>query len=71
MPIKRIKAENILAQQDISDDLKLYQIFELYKEDLYKNYTNVYYALLGWKDAHLQELFKEQGNGEAASDFKG
>lgn len=64
MPIKLIKAENILAKQDISDDLKLYQIFELYKEDLYINYTNLYYALLGWKDAHLQELLKEQKRGD-------
>ncbi len=55
----RIKAQNILSS-DKSDDLKLFEVFQIYKEDLQKEYTELYYALLGWKDNHLRELKKEQ-----------
>lgn len=55
----RIKAQNILSS-DKSDDLKLFEIFQIYKDDLQKEYTQLYYALLGWKDNHLKELQKEQ-----------
>lgn len=54
---KRIAAQDILASNK-SDDLKLFEIFELYKEDLRKDYTDLYYALLGWKDEHLSKLRK-------------
>ena len=56
---KRLEAQKILSSSK-SDDLKLFEIFEIYKYDLQNEYINLYYALLGWKDAHLQELFKEQ-----------
>lgn len=48
-------ANKILSSVD-TDDQKLYEIFELYKDDLRKFNVNVYYALLGWKDAHHKEL---------------
>lgn len=57
---KRIKSTKILNENYKSDDLKLVQIFEIYKDDLEKNYTNLYYALLGWRDSHLKELKKEE-----------
>ena len=56
---KRINAQNILASGR-SDDLKLFEIFKIYNEDLQKNYSQLYYALLGWKDSHLKELLKEE-----------
>lgn len=55
----RIKAQNILASNK-SDDLKLFEVFQLYKDDLHNEYSQLYYALLGWKDSHLTELHKEQ-----------
>ncbi len=54
---ERCRAQKILAS-DMSDDLKLYEVFQIYKEDI--RGTQLYYALLGWKDTHLNELFKEQ-----------
>lgn len=56
---KRITAQNILAS-GMSDDLKLFEILKTYGEDLQKENTELYYALLGWKDAHLKELLKEE-----------
>lgn len=57
MDENRIKACKILQNEKISDDLKLYEIFQIYKEDLKENYSQLYYALLAWKDSHLMELF--------------
>lgn len=55
----RVKAQEILAS-NMSDDLKLFEVFQIYKEDLQKEYSQLYYALLGWKDTHLKELHDEQ-----------
>lgn len=57
----RIAAQNILTSNK-SDDLKLFEVFQIYKDDIQKEYSELYYALLGWKDSHLKELFKEQNN---------
>lgn len=56
---QREKAQNILASGK-SDDLKLFEIFKIYDENLQKEYSQLYYALLGWKDVHLKELLKEE-----------
>ena len=56
---KRLFSQQILAT-DMSDDLKLFEIFKIYNEDLQKDYSQLYYALLGWKDTHLKELLKEK-----------
>lgn len=56
---KRIYTQKIL-ETDMSDDLKLFEVFKVYKEDLKEEYSQLYYALLGWKDAHLKELLKEE-----------
>lgn len=56
---KRTKAQKILASGK-SDDLKLFEVFKIYNEDLQKEYSQLYYALLGWKDNHLKELLKEE-----------
>ena len=55
---KRIVAQSILAS-DMSDDLKLFEIFKIYNDNLKEEYSQLYYALLGWKDAHLKELLAE------------
>jgi hypothetical protein len=56
---KRIEAQKILASSK-SDDLKLFEVFKIYNEDLKEEYSQLYYALLGWKDIHLKELLKEE-----------
>lgn len=56
---KRTEAQNILVS-GMSDDLKLFEVFKIYKEDLQKENTELYYALLGWKDNHLKDLLKEE-----------
>lgn len=53
---KRSAAERILADPHKSDDKKLFEIFELYKDDLRSSNVQLYYALLGWADAHIREL---------------
>lgn len=55
----RIKAQNILSSNK-SDDLKLFEVFEIYKDDIQKENTELYYALLGWRYAHFRELQNEQ-----------
>ena len=59
MTDRRQKAENILADKNKSDDVKLFEIFQLYKDNLREHYAQFYYAMLGWKDAHLKELLAE------------
>ena len=56
---KRTEAQKILASSK-SDDLKLFEVFKIYNEDLQKEFSQLYYALLGWKDVHLKELLKEE-----------
>lgn len=54
---KRIAAQAVLSTSK-SDDLKLLEVFELYKDELKEEYSQLYYALLGWRDSHLSELLK-------------
>ena len=49
-------ANTILLSRHKSDDQKLFEIFQIYKEDIRKEYNELYYALLGWKDSHLREF---------------
>ncbi len=56
---KRTEAQKILASSK-SDDLKLFEVFKIYNEDLQQEFSQLYYALLGWKDVHLKELLKEE-----------
>lgn len=55
---EKAKKADLILISSISDDKKLFDIFQIYKEDLKQNYTELYYALLGWKDSHLNELNK-------------
>ena len=59
-PEKRIEAGNMLVQKNKSDDLKLFEVFQIYKDDLQKECSQLYYALLAWKDSHLKDLLTEQ-----------
>lgn len=52
---RRETGQKILASTK-SDDRKLLEVFQLYKDDLREQYPNIYYALLGWQDAHIHEL---------------
>lgn len=56
---QRIKADNILIDDTKNADVKLFEIFNLYKEDLQK-LPKFFYAMLNWKDCHLTEL-RENG----------
>ena len=51
-------AIKIMSSADKSDDEKLLEVFQLYKDSLKENYPQLYYALLGWKDFHYHELNK-------------
>jgi hypothetical protein len=53
---KNSVAAAVLASESKSDDQKLYEIFELFKDDIKATNSSLYYALLGWKYAHLKEL---------------
>lgn len=53
---KRIAAQKILADPHKNDDKKLFEVFEIYKDDLRQSNDQLYYALLGWCDAHLRDL---------------
>ena len=51
-PKLRIEAEKVLMQKNKSDDLKLFEVFQIYKKDLHNECSQLYYALLAWKDRH-------------------
>lgn len=54
---RRIKAQNILSSCK-SDDLKLSEVFQIYKDELQNQNPQLYYALLGWSDSHRREFRK-------------
>ena len=57
---KRIEADKILVRKDLSNDQKLFVISQLYKEELSNQFPQLHYALLGWKDLHLKELWSKE-----------
>ncbi len=52
------RCEEIMASKSRMDDQKLYEVFQNCKTELKKDYPQLYYALLGWKDSHLKELLR-------------
>jgi hypothetical protein len=52
---KNTTASAVMASTK-TDDQKLYEIFQLYKDDIREHNSQLYYALLGWADAHRREL---------------
>ena len=52
----RFEAINIMNDPSMSDDLKLYKVFEMFEESLKCDYSQLHTALSAWKDAHLKEL---------------
>ena len=57
---KRIEADKVLSRNDLSMDQKLFVISQLYKEELNNQFPQLHYALLGWKDSHLKELWSKE-----------
>ena len=55
MATKNAAASAIMASTK-TDDQKLYEVFQLYKDDIREHNSQLYYALLGWADAHRREL---------------
>lgn len=51
----RQTCQKILASNR-SDDQKLYDVFQQCKDELRHANTELYYALLGWTDAHKRDL---------------
>lgn len=49
---KTSTAEKILVKTDISEDQRLREMFELYKDDIRAHNVMLYYALLSWNDAN-------------------
>ena len=58
---KREKANNILSSK-VSDDFKLSEMFNLYREEIRSVNVYLYYTLLGWEDSHKKELRNEKYN---------
>ena len=52
---KNVTASAVMASTK-TDAQKLYEIFQLYKDDIREHNSQLYYALLGWADAHRREL---------------
>lgn len=57
---KRIEADKVLARNDFSNEQKLFVISQIYKEELSNQFPLLQYALLGWKDSHLKELWSKE-----------
>jgi len=38
----------------------LFVISQLYKDELSNRFPQLHYALLGWKDSHLKELWSKE-----------
>ncbi len=57
---KRIEADKILQRKDLNSDQKMFVISQLYKDELNSQFPQLYYALLGWKDSHLKELWSKE-----------
>lgn len=57
---KRIKADEILQRKDLNNDQKMFVISQLYKDELNNQFPQLHYALLGWKDSHLKELWSKE-----------
>lgn len=58
--MKREKANEILANDGLSADEKLFVVFQLYKDELSIQYPQLNYALLGWKDSHIKDLWSKE-----------
>lgn len=57
---KRNEADKILCRNDLTGDQKLFVISQLYKNELNSQFPQLHYALLGWKDSHLKELWSKE-----------
>lgn len=57
---KRIEADKILQRKDLTNDQKMFVISQLYKNELSNQFPQLNYALLGWKDSHLKELWSRE-----------
>lgn len=57
---KRIEADKILQRKDLNSDQKMFVISQLYKDELNIQFPQLHYALLGWKDSHLKELWSKE-----------
>ena len=56
---KRNISYDILKSDSLDDNEKLLQIFDLYKENLKHDYSQLYYALLAWKDSYKNNKGEE------------
>lgn len=65
----REKCQKILASNK-SDDQKLYEVFQLYQDDIRAHNSQLYYALLGWADVHRRELDPAASASALADYFK-
>jgi hypothetical protein len=52
---KNTTASAVMASSK-SDDQKLFEVFQLYQDEIRTHNSQLYYALLGWADRHRREL---------------
>lgn len=57
---KRIAADKVLTRQDLSNEQKLFVVSQLYKDELNNQFPQLHYALLGWKDSRLKDLWSKE-----------
>ena len=54
--IAKNKAASAVMASSKNDDQKLFEVFQLYKDEVREHNSQLYYALLGWADRHRREL---------------
>ena len=55
--IKEILSEKYMTNKYLTPDQKLFKMFKLYKGELKRGFTPLYYTLLGWEDKHKHDPF--------------
>ena len=68
---KPIESTRILYS-GFNEDLKVFETFHLYKNDLKRDYPDIYHALLEWSDVRAVELSKfkdDELSNNAINDF--
>lgn len=53
-----MQKKNEIMASGMSDDLKLFKMIELCSDEIRRTDSQMYYALLGWRDTHLCDLQK-------------
>lgn len=56
---KRAQADSVL-QAKLTDEQKLFIMFQLHRDELNSQFPHLYYAFLEWKNLRLKELWSKE-----------